>query len=112
MATYRAASTRLPGEKGDIQLVAPPCDTCRPEPLLPCNQAAMDVFDRCGDDWIFSGNTRVTIPAPSIETAMNIVGISDHRDRVVIFDRVKMIGRVLAGKMAEEAERQRAENAG
>jgi hypothetical protein len=69
----------------------------------------MAVFDRCGDEWITAGmeGIRIAIPGPSIETAMNITGITGADEREKVFDQVKMISRVIASELMKEREKNR-----
>ena len=93
----------MPWETEAVKKVDPPCETCRPE-LRPDNAPAMEVWSRCGDEWITIGESgmRITIPGPSIESALNITGINDPVMRRVIFDQVKLVSRSVAKAMNEE----------
>lgn len=65
---------------------------------------AMQVWGRCGDEWITAGmdGTMIAISSPSVESVMNLMGISDPQQRLMIYDRVKMISRVIAGELWKE----------
>jgi hypothetical protein len=104
METYRAQNTKLPFEKGEVIQLLPPCETCKPEDLHPDNFTAMEVLDRCGDEWITAGmeGIQIAISGPSIETAMNISGIFDQMERTRIFDQVKMASRKIAIELIKE----------
>ena len=64
----------------------------------------MEVFDRCGDEWITAGmdGTRIALAGSSIEAAMNVSGIVDQRERTRTYDRVKTISRVIVGEFIKE----------
>jgi len=98
-----SANTDLPFEEGGIEQTEPPCDKCRID-IKHENVPVMDVFVRCNDDWIMAGPDRVrsTISGPAIKTAMNIVGITSKRERMIVFDKIKMVGRVLARELLQE----------
>ena len=93
-----------------IEQIGPPCETCRPD-LYPENVLAMEVFSRCGDEWITAGEIgmKIAISGPSIESAMNVTGVSKPRDRQVIFDQVKLISRAVAKAIHEETMKGRKE---
>lgn len=85
----------------------PPCETCKPEELFEENISAIQVFDRCGDEWITEGmeGTRIAISGPSIEAAMNVTGIFDQHERARVFDQVKTISRAVAKELIKESVR-------
>ena len=55
---------------------------------------------------------RIAISGPSIESSMNVTGISKPRDRQTIFDQIKLISRAVAKAMNEETIRGREESNG
>ena len=74
------------------------------------NILALRVYDRCGDEWITAGMDGVlmSIPGTSIESAMNVTGIFDQRERARVFDQVKLISRAVAKASRIEREKARA----
>lgn len=102
----------MPWEAGPVEQIHPPCETCKPS-LHPENALAIEVFSRCGDEWITAGESgmRIAISGPSIESSMNVTGISKPRDRQTIFDQIKLISRAVAKAMNEETVRGREEGA-
>ncbi len=42
----------------------------------------------------------IGLPGPSIEAAMNVVGISDQKERLAIFNRVKMVSRSIVKEIS------------
>lgn len=70
----------------------------------------MEVFSRCSDEWIRAGMEAVpiAIPAPSIESAMNITGIEGWECRRLIFDKVKLVSRVISKEMSIKRQEDRA----
>ena len=74
---------------------------------MPENIPAIQVWERCGDEWITAGmdGTRIAISGPSIETALNITQIFETRDRAVIFDQIKTISRTIAKELIKESEK-------
>ena len=64
----------------------------------------MEVFSRCNDEWITAGmdGIRIALSGPSIETAMNILGILDQPERMNIFDKIKIISRVIVKELIQE----------
>jgi hypothetical protein len=53
--------------------------------------------------------TQVAISGPSIEAAMNEIGIFDQRERAKVFDQVKMISRHIARELIKEREKEKKE---
>lgn len=88
----------------------PPCETCKPEPLMQENIPALMVYDRCGDEWITAGMDGVilALPSTSIESAMNITGILEPLERQRVYDKVKMISRAIVRESRIEREKARA----
>jgi len=88
----------------------PPCETCKPDDLFEENYKAMQVFERCGDEWMTAGmeGDLMAIPGTSIESALNVSGIIDQRERAIVFDQVKMISRAIV----REAEKEKAKKNG
>jgi hypothetical protein len=68
----------------------------------------MEVYDRCGDEWITAGmdGLKLTISGPSIESAMNVTGITGQNERAETYDKVKLISRNVAQELAKEREKQ------
>lgn len=78
--------------------------------MLPENYIIMEIFNRCGDEWIrvgYSGEI-IALPSPSIESVMNIIGIGKE-DKLKIFDKVKMVSRIVSRELAIEREKKIAE---
>jgi hypothetical protein len=74
------------------------------------NVLVMQVYDRCGDEWITNSSDGLiqALPGAAIREAMDITGVEDH-ERQKVFDRVKMLGRVVAQEARKEAGRHREE---
>lgn len=108
---YEAANTPLPGERELPKKKEPPCETCKPAELMPENFAAMQIYDRCGDEWIRAGEEGaiMALPSQSIEAAMNLSGIFDQAERQRVYDQVKMLSRAVVVESAKEREKRRAE---
>jgi hypothetical protein len=64
----------------------------------------MEVWDRCGDEWITAGanGIKIAISGPSIEAAMNVTGIRGEQARAGMFDKIKMVSRAVAGELFQE----------
>jgi hypothetical protein len=93
-----------------MPIVEPPCETCRPADLRDENVVAMQVYDRCADEWITNSadGSIQALPAAAIREAMDITGVQES-ERQIVFDRVKMLGRVVAKEARKEAGRHREE---
>lgn len=80
---------------------------------MPENLSALQVYDRCGDEWITVGEAGVIValPSPSIESAMNITGITDLKERRRVYDQVKRISREVAKESFREREKMMAKEA-
>lgn len=71
----------------------------------------MKVYDYCGDEWITSGMNGeiIALPSSSIESVMNIIGITGLEKRQKVYDQVKMISRAIVKESRIEREKIRAE---
>lgn len=100
----------MPWETEAVERVDPPCETCRPD-LRPDNAPAMEVWSRCGDEWITVGESgmKIAISGPSIESSLNITKIFDADSRQIIFDQIKLISRAVAKASNEERMKAREE---
>lgn len=68
---------------------------------------AVAVYSRCNDQWRYSGETgTMTIDNGNIEVVMDAMRI-DTRDRLAVFDDVKMIIGEIAGLIAGDQQKQR-----
>jgi hypothetical protein len=54
-----------------------------------------------------SDGSRIAISGPSIEAAMTVSGIDGKRERAVMFDKVKLISRVIVGEWQKEQGKMR-----
>jgi hypothetical protein len=75
---------------------------------MPENYTIMEVFDRCGDEWITRGGDGaiMALPGASIREALDISDITDIEHRQRIFDKVKTVSRAIVKEAGIERERQ------
>lgn len=70
----------------------------------------MRVFELCGDEWITAGmnGDRIAIAGPSIEAAMNALGIKEEQERLKVYSRVKMASRAIVQEIIKERAKKEA----
>ncbi|MGB3212444.1 MAG: DUF1799 domain-containing protein [Desulforhopalus sp.] len=103
-ATYEARNRKRRWDKIEPVKKEPPCGKCRPG-LHPDNALAVEIYNRCSDQWRFSEVTgMLTIDNSNIQVVLAAMRI-DRQVRLDLLDDVKLIVGEIANLINQERDK-------